>query len=222
MEDKFIKKSIAISIIMLFVGAGVASASYGNQLININSLNRGKTLYVGGIGPGNYTKIQDAINNASDGDTVFVYSNSSPYYENLLMNKSIKLTGENKDTTIIDGKSNNVVYLFGNASKTSISDFTIQNSLDNGIFFGWNVSNVNIDNNIIQNCYIGIHGWHATLPLITNNIIRYNQFGILFEYTDRGQINHYNHIENNTFYGILLDSSPGNQVFSNNISTVAC
>jgi hypothetical protein len=36
-------------------------------------LTRGKTLYVGGSGEGNYTKIQDAIDNASKGDTVFVY-----------------------------------------------------------------------------------------------------------------------------------------------------
>ena len=34
----------------------------------------GKTLYVGGSGEGNYTKIQDAINDSSDGDTVFVYN----------------------------------------------------------------------------------------------------------------------------------------------------
>ena len=32
------------------------------------------TLYVGGSGEGNYTKIQDAIDDASDGDIVFVYN----------------------------------------------------------------------------------------------------------------------------------------------------
>jgi len=32
------------------------------------------TLYVGGIGNGNYSKIQDAIDNASVGDTVFVFN----------------------------------------------------------------------------------------------------------------------------------------------------
>ena len=31
-----------------------------------------KTLYVGGIGPENYTSIQDAVDNASEGDTIFV------------------------------------------------------------------------------------------------------------------------------------------------------
>jgi hypothetical protein len=32
----------------------------------------GKTLYVGGSGPGNYTKIQDAIDNSNIGDTILV------------------------------------------------------------------------------------------------------------------------------------------------------
>ncbi|UCE72924.1 MAG: hypothetical protein JSV56_07760, partial [Methanomassiliicoccales archaeon] len=35
---------------------------------------RGATLYVGGGGPGNYTVIQDAVNAANPGDTVFVYN----------------------------------------------------------------------------------------------------------------------------------------------------
>ena len=39
----------------------------------------GNILYVGGSGPGNYTKIQDALDNATEGDTVYVYSNT--YYE---------------------------------------------------------------------------------------------------------------------------------------------
>jgi len=71
------------------------------------STSRGNWLYVGGSGPGNYTRIQDAIDNASDwGDTVFVYDDSSPYYEFLIINKSISLIGENKDTTIIKGYNN--------------------------------------------------------------------------------------------------------------------
>ncbi|MCD6481001.1 MAG: hypothetical protein J7L31_01850, partial [Thermoplasmata archaeon] len=61
----------------------------------------GNILYVGGSGPENYSKIQNAIDNASDGDTVFVYDDSSPYYENIVINKSINLVGENKDTTVI-------------------------------------------------------------------------------------------------------------------------
>ena len=35
----------------------------------------GKTLYVGGSGPSNYTQIQDAVDSASNGDTAFVQPN---------------------------------------------------------------------------------------------------------------------------------------------------
>ena len=31
------------------------------------------TFYVGGNGPNNYTKIQEAINDSLDGDTIYVY-----------------------------------------------------------------------------------------------------------------------------------------------------
>ncbi|MBN2065256.1 MAG: hypothetical protein JW771_00415, partial [Candidatus Thermoplasmatota archaeon] len=35
-------------------------------------ISSGTRLYVGGVGPGNYSYIQDAIDNASEGDTVFI------------------------------------------------------------------------------------------------------------------------------------------------------
>ena len=51
--------------------------------------------------PEDFTSIQDAINASIDGDTVFVYNGT--YYENVGVGKTINLTGENRDTTIIDG-----------------------------------------------------------------------------------------------------------------------
>ena len=59
------------------------------------------TLYVGGSGPGNYSSIQSAIDAASDGDTVFVYSGT--YSEPITIEKKLNLIGEEKTTTIIDG-----------------------------------------------------------------------------------------------------------------------
>ncbi len=96
----------------------------------------GDTLYVGGSGPNNYSKIQDAIDNANEGDTVFVYGGI--YEENLIVDKSIQLTGENRDTTVIDGGgSGDVVRI--TADGITLSDFTIQNSGGEEFDFGMEV-----------------------------------------------------------------------------------
>ena len=56
--------------------------NYSYQSINMDS----NTLYVGGSGPDNYTKIQDALDDANPGDTVFVYNGK--YLENIKINKN--------------------------------------------------------------------------------------------------------------------------------------
>ena len=111
-------------------------------------LNNGNVLYVGGTGPGNYSKIQDAIDNASDGDTIFVYDDSSPYYENLVINKSIKLIGENRETTIIDGMEKGYVIKI-NAENITISNFKIRNGAPKKWGIGIFSDNAKILNNII-------------------------------------------------------------------------
>jgi len=49
-----------------------------------------------------YQHIQDGINSALDNYTIFVFSGI--YEENLIINKSIKLIGQNRESTIIDGR----------------------------------------------------------------------------------------------------------------------
>lgn len=121
------KRLLSIGIILLFIGLSISSSTGFNTEKLVQPFSSGNTLYVGGSGPGNYTKIQDAIDEASDGDTVFVYNDSSPYYESLLIKKQINLIGENKDTTIIDGIGENVVIEII-ADKTTIFNFSIRNS----------------------------------------------------------------------------------------------
>ena len=53
------------------------------------------------IVPEDFGSIQEAIDNAVDGDTVYV--KTGEYHENVRINKPISLVGENVDTTIIDG-----------------------------------------------------------------------------------------------------------------------
>ena len=69
-----IRKCFAIGIILLFVGTSVMPITAKDIEKSSLPTYGGKWLYVGGSGPGNYSVIQDAVDNASDGDTVFVYN----------------------------------------------------------------------------------------------------------------------------------------------------
>ncbi len=89
----------------------------------------GNKLFVGGSGPGNYSMIQDAIDHAGNGDTIFVYA--GVYKENIeIYNmQDLTITGENMENTIIDGDFNNddvVSIHYSNGIK--IANFTIRNS----------------------------------------------------------------------------------------------
>ena len=84
---------LAVGITILFLGMSITSSMTVDTVKKPSvPISNGKTLYVGGTGEGNYTTIQDAIDNASEGDTVFVYAYSSPYYENVAIKKSINLS----------------------------------------------------------------------------------------------------------------------------------
>jgi parallel beta-helix repeat protein len=152
---KIIKKKLTgILFCMLMIVSAIIPVS-GTTLTEKASqiLVIGNTLYVGGSGPNNYTKIQDAINASSNGDTVFVYDDSSPYYENIEINISISLIGEDKNTTIIDGAniSDGVNITVDNVT---VMGFTIQNCNGSGICL---CSNYNrITDNILTENYYGI------------------------------------------------------------------
>jgi parallel beta-helix repeat protein len=174
---------IVVGITILFLGTCITpSVAIDNVKKSSIPISTGNTLYVGGTGEGNYTKIQDAIDNASDGDTVFVFDDSSPYYENISIIKSINLLGEDKDTTIVDGNGNSHVIRVI-ADNIIVSGFTIQNShvYQAGIYISdsYNEQDNTIEGNIISDNNIGILLRDSCKNTIRGNTISNNKIGIL-------------------------------------------
>jgi len=197
---KITKKIFIIGIILLFIGMSISSSTGINldRHSSVKSLN-GKTLYVGGSGPNNYTKIQDAIDDASKGDTVFVYNDSSPYYEHLEIWRSINLIGEDKNSTVIDGGNwgDYIVFIIS-ADFVNINGFTIQNNSVLWESVGtqhikYNENSLSKDN-IFDPYGYGIRIEQSNCINITNNNIHSNDVGILVEASDK------NNIEQNKFY----------------------
>ena len=93
------KRLIAITIsFLLFIPF---ASIHGNNVAFVEKT--GNVLYVGGSGPNNYTSIQDAINAADNGYTIYVYPRQ--YNESIVINKSISLIGiiENGEKPVING-----------------------------------------------------------------------------------------------------------------------
>jgi len=251
MKDSLARNGLVLGIIFLFILAGIIPSIGGSFLDGYVSQNnkssfigfnlRGNIFYVGGNGSGNYTTIQDAIDDASDDDTVFVYDESSPYYENVVVNKTINLIGEDRYTTIIDGNNwGNVVYI--SADGVYISGFTIQNSGSNeddagiGINSDYNVidgNNINSNNmdgiglyfssdNTISYNSISSNGDNAVVihdsneNTISNNIISFNDGnGIIIYYPSDNNNIFGNTLRSNNDAGVYINSS-NNYVYHNN------
>jgi len=179
----------------------------------------GNILYVGGLGPNNYSKIQDAIENATDGDTVFVYDDSSPYVENIIISSSINLIGEDRNTTLIDGfKDNYTIYILDNIHGVTIHGFCLIRSEGQGYSAIYTCSNYN---NIHNNNIFDFHGIRIRDGAIGNNIssnkLVVDGLGLFLENSNENTI-YNNNIFSGDSAGIQLINSSRNAISKNIIS----
>jgi len=199
------------------------------------------------IVPDDYSTIQEAINAANPGDTIFV--KSGLYYEHIVVNKTVQLVGENPSTTIIDGNLTSTVVRV-TSSNVNITRFTIQRSgnvqmpaLDAGICLNGTAGCTISDNRVIYNDFFAISLLYSQQNTITyNNMSSVGWGGIHLMSSSRnvvsgnlidskyGGINghvssNYNNITENVIsnctHGGFWHASTYNNVLRNNISTVA-
>ncbi len=173
-----IQKAFAVGIIFLFVWSCIISVPAKSIAKSFQPTVRENWLYVGGSGPGNYTRIQDAIDNASEGDNVFVYSGW--YNESILINKSIILSGQDRDTTIITGGEDSEVIRI-QESDVEFKRFTIQKHNETNII-GIMISDCwssHIYENTVKSCYFGILVTESESLIVSNNTILDCSYGIV-------------------------------------------
>ena len=167
-------------------------------------------LYVGGNGPGNYSGVQDALDNVTAGGTVYVYPGT--YHGRLIITTPVRLIGENKNSTIIYGDTTGFVLIL-DAGNSTISGFTITNSEKQFPFAGIYVTSDNntITDAILTDNFYGMQlGYGASDNLIMNNTVFHNaRCGIYF-----------NHASQNHLIGNIVSDHPVNGFglyeFSNN------
>jgi parallel beta-helix repeat protein len=141
----------------------------------------------------NFTSIQAAIDAAQPGDTVFVYNGT--YYGNLVVNKTINLIGEDRNSTIINFMGGeDVIYVSSNW--VNITGFTINESGATTL-----VAGIKLDN--IHYCRIAY-----------NNISVDNKFGIFLDSSSNNLIKG-NNASSSWVDGIYLQSSSNNTITDN-------
>jgi parallel beta-helix repeat protein len=162
--------------------------------------------------------IQEAINNASSGYTIFV--EKGVYSENVVVNKSISLIGEDVDLTIIDGKgtlgTGTVIHV--NVSYVNIHGFTIRNSgtdpYDSGIYVDHSIG-CNISGNKILSTSDGVGLYYSSNNLVSSNVISSNYYsGVALSSSSNNVIAR--NILSSNYYGVYLYLS-GDNIVSDNI-----
>ena len=166
-------------------------------------------VYAGSITvPDDYPTIQEAINAASQGEQIFVRSGLYP--ENIVVNKTIALRGENRQATIGAGSGTCVSIT---SDKVMFTGFTIKDGQDQGISITSSMCLV-ADNNINGMMSFGgifLDGRYSKVEgnTIFNNSICGNDDCGITVYTSSKNSIIANKINQNLFVGLylVLDSS---------------
>jgi len=163
--------------------------------------------------------IQEAINsdNVTENDTVFVYEGI--YNENVVVNKSVMLIGENSESTVIDGGGIDTVISI-TVNNVIVTGFSIRNSgmapYDSGVSVERS-SGSEVRSNRITNNNDGVGLYYSSNNVISNNIISSNNLDGVGLYSSSSNVISGNTLSNN-YDGIGSYSSNYNVVSSNILS----
>jgi len=235
MKEIILKLVITTFLIFILLGG----------CIQENSTAEPKLIFVDDDGEADFALIQNAIDYASIGDTIFIRNGT--FNERLIIDKSINLIGESKDNTIIQHKEGNTpsenITVLINSDNCSINGFKIigpgsaldiigvninasNSTVSNNILLNYNkgvqigkfaedTKNNNVSSNIISNCAYGIISKYSKNNYISKNNISLSIFDGIQVYSSDYNVVFGNTASNNKFFGIRIKGSDYNTVFGN-------
>ncbi len=172
-----------------------------------------RTIYVDDDGGVDHRNIQDAVDDAEEGDTIHVYDGMYP--EHIVIPISLTMEGGGSGGTVIDGGGSGcVVTIESQANRVNISGFTITGSgetwLDDCGIKTHSDTNHFFENEI-TGCRIGIRLHYSDDTKIENNTCIENDYGIYLGFSSGNTISG-NNLSGNIHFGLYLANSHENEV----------
>jgi len=178
---------IAIGLALFFIGFIVVVQLFSNV--------EADTIIVAKDGNGDYEKIQDAIDNATEGDTIRVWEGT--FYENVVVKKTVSLIGNGSEETTIDGGGTGDVVRI-TSDWVNMSGFKVTGSGTN-----WPDAGISVESNKTH--------------IFENNCMNNDNGVYLYKSNNSTLMN--NTWESNNFHGIFLGSSSACTITNNTCSS---
>lgn len=201
----------AILIVFIFILGTAASQAEAN-VVTVNK-----------SGDGTFISIQEAVNNARDGDTVFV--SPGVYRENIIVNKELTILSH----SILSGSQANRTYIIGIVSDNAVFSISSDNVTINGFHiagdpFGKDVSqevglylegvqNCSLNNNTLILTDQGIVVNNSQGNYLNGNLVSLGNEGIVLDNSEENVLSNNWVVKNNQ--GILLNNSLNNTLVNN-------
>jgi nitrous oxidase accessory protein len=196
--------------------------------------------------PKDYPTIQAAVNAASSGDTILVAS--GVYYENVVVNKPVKIVGGDCLSTVVEGAGDFSNTIHVTSDYVEISGLTVRkggagiflngsnhcsihgNILTMNTYFGGIVLSYSNENTVAYNTALNNGGGAPPLQYGVGIVISHCNHNAISSNTVTGNVagsliihdSHHNIITNNSVFedasGIILTFSTWNIVIANNVS----
>ena len=201
MKLKIALKILAISIALAMVASGIViGAGSVNNTSNVSLSSA--TIYV----PDDYAKIQWAVDNATDGDTIVVRDGT--YVENVDVNKHLTIRSENGSANcIVQAAITDFPVFEVTADYVNISGFTVKDAtgdVEESGFGGTgiavnSVNYCNISDNIAVNNTVGIELVYSNYSIVENNSCENNSFGVVLDSANNNALNSNIFVNNGLF-----------------------